>query len=241
MMRRTTLLVAIGLVVASCSGVTEEEYNAARDKSSQLEQQVAGLEDQTAGLESTVQDLEDRLSSSEEQVSVLEDDLTEAEEDVTTAIDRFGELTDLSAIPNTSAATLIGVLFRGIVRCGVGSSFIGFAEILDDGSAVGFDADFCRAVAAAVLGDAEAVEFVPVSAAERWSAVRLGAVDVMFRTSTWTLSRDAALGERVDFGPTTFYDGQQFIGPSDAFDSSSDGADVDGRPSAWPRTTLAKQ
>ena len=138
MMRRTTLLAAIGLIVASCSGVTEEEYNAALEESAQLEQQVASLEDQTAGLESTARDLENQLSAAEEQVGVLEDDLGAAEEDLASAVDRYGELADLSAIPNTSAATLIGVLTRGIVRCGVGGAFIGFSEMLADGSAVGF-------------------------------------------------------------------------------------------------------
>lgn len=227
MMRRTTLLAAIGLVVASCSGVTEEEYNAALEESAQLEQQVASLEDETAGLESTAQDLEDQLSTAKGRVDVLEDDLSAAEEDLASSVDRYGELADLSAIPNTSAATLIGVFSRGIVRCGVsGGAAIGFSETLGNGSTVGFDADFCRAVAAAVLGDADAVEFVPVSAAERWTAVRFGPVDVMFRTSTWTLTRDAAFGEQVDFGPTTFYDGQKFMGRSDTYTSSSDGGDL---------------
>lgn len=72
----------------------------------------------------------------------------------------------------------------------------------------GFDIDFCRVVAAAVLGDANAVEFRALSSEERWNAIRSGEVDVIFRNSTWIAERDASGGEGVDFGPTTFHDGQ---------------------------------
>ena len=122
---------------------------------------------------------------------------------------------------------LAEVQARGSLRCGVSTSAIGFAEPQDDGSFKGLDADYCRAVAAAVLGDANAVEFVGTTAAERFNTVAAGEVDVLFRNTTWTQSRDTEIG--MDFGPTTFYDGQQIMGKAEfGFDGSSGLADVDG-------------
>ena len=123
--------------------------------------------------------------------------------------------------------TLAEVQARGSLRCGVSTSAIGFAEPQDDGSFKGFDADYCRAVAAAVLGDANAVEFVGTTAAERFNVLAAGEIDVLFRNTTWTQSRDTEIGG--DFGPTTFYDGQQIMGKVEfGFDHASSLADVDG-------------
>ena len=123
--------------------------------------------------------------------------------------------------------TLGEVQARGSLRCGVSTSAIGFAEPQDDGSFTGFDADFCRALAAVVLGDAEAVEFVGTTSAERFTLLAAGEVDVLFRTTTWTQSRDTEIGG--DFGPTTFYDGQQILGKADfGFTAASTLADVNG-------------
>jgi len=95
---------------------------------------------------------------------------------------------------------------RGKLICGVNGQLPGFSVLNPDGEYEGFDVDFCRAVAAAVLGDADAVEFRPLTAQERFTALQTGEVDVLFRNTTWTLSRDTQNG--LDFGPTTFYDGQ---------------------------------
>ena len=192
----------------------------------QLREQVSGLESNVDDLSGQLASTEGELAASEDQAADLEAALADAEEDASRAVARYGELTDLSAIPNTPAATLIFVLFRETLRCGVGGSVPGFSETQPDGSATGFDADFCRAVAAAVLGDADAVEFVPVTAGERFSAVRFGVVDVLFRNTTWTLQRDAVLGQQVDFGPTIFYDGQQFMGSANRYATTSTGADI---------------
>ena len=70
----------------------------------------------------------------------------------------------------------------------------------------GFDVDYCRALAAAIFNDASKVEFRPLSAQDRFTALQSGEIDVLSRNTTWTLSRDASLG--LDFGPTLFYDGQ---------------------------------
>ena len=116
---------------------------------------------------------------------------------------------------------------RGTLNCGVSGAAVAFSTLDPSGNMVGFDADFCRAVAAAVLGDAEAVNFVALTAAERFTAVQSGDIDVLMRNTTWTQSRDTDVG--MDFGPTTYYDGQQLMGrASDGFSGSSSVADLDG-------------
>ena len=116
---------------------------------------------------------------------------------------------------------------RGTLNCGVSGAAVAFSTLDPAGNMVGFDADFCRAVAAAVLGDAEAVNFVALTAAERFTAVQSGDIDVLMRNTTWTQSRDTDVG--MDFGPTTYYDGQQLMGKaSDGFSGSSTVEDLDG-------------
>ena len=124
-------------------------------------------------------------------------------------------------------SVLAAVIARGELNCGVSGAGVGFSVTQPDGSQVGFDADYCRATAAAILGDAEAVNFVPLTAAERFTAVQTGQVDVLFRNTTWTQSRDTDVG--MDFGPTTYFDGQQLMGrASDGFSGASGVADIDG-------------
>ena len=122
---------------------------------------------------------------------------------------------------------LDAIIARGTLNCGVSGAAVAFSYTQADGSMEGIDADYCRAVAAAVLGDANAVEFTSLTAAERFTAVQTGAVDVLMRNSTWTQSRDTEVG--MDFGPTTYYDGQQLMGrASDGFTASSQVDEVDG-------------
>ena len=122
---------------------------------------------------------------------------------------------------------LATVTSRGILNCGVSGSAVAFSETQPDGSTTGFDADYCRAVAAAIFGDAEAVNFVPLTAAERFTAVESGEIDLLVRNTTWTQSRDTDLV--LDFGPTTYYDGQQVMArTSDGFSGSSTVAELDG-------------
>jgi len=97
---------------------------------------------------------------------------------------------------------------RGNLICGVNGSLPGFSFLNEDGETEGFDADFCRAIAAAVLGDAEAVEFRSLNADQRGPALQTGEVDVLIRNTTWTVSRDTQWGL---FAPTTFYDGQAIM------------------------------
>jgi general L-amino acid transport system substrate-binding protein len=107
------------------------------------------------------------------------------------------------------AATLDDVKARGKLLCGVNTGLQGFAAKGADGAWAGFDVDFCKAVAAAVLGDGTNVEFVPLSAAERFDKLKSGAVDVLARNTTWTMEREAKLGIR--FAGISYHDGQGFI------------------------------
>src|SRR5699024_6228795 len=93
--------------------------------------------------------------------------------------------------------------------CGVNNQVAGFGNVEADGTFTGFDVDMCRAIAAAVLGDANAVDFRPVSAQERPIALQTGEVDVLIRNTTWTSNRDTVWG--ANFAPITFYDGQGFM------------------------------
>ena len=123
-------------------------------------------------------------------------------------------LTFLIAAPlfaDSHESILDKVIKRDKLVCGVHGGLPGFGFLGEDGKWSGFDADFGRAIAAAVLGDPDKVEFVPLNAAERFTALQTGEIDVLIRNTTWTLSRDADLN--TDFAPPTFYDGQGFMVP----------------------------
>lgn len=107
------------------------------------------------------------------------------------------------------SATLTAIQRRGRLNCGVNQGLVGFAYTDNRGEWRGFDADFCRAVAAAVLGDGEAVRFVPLAATDRFSALAEGRIDVLWRNSSWTLSREA--DEGFVFAGVNYYDGQGFL------------------------------
>lgn len=105
--------------------------------------------------------------------------------------------------------TLSGVKARGALKCGVHQGLPGFAATDDNGNWKGLDVDFCRAVAAAVFGDATKVEFVPLSAKERFTALQSGEIDLLSRNTTWTMTRDTSLG--LNFAGVNYYDGQGFM------------------------------
>ncbi|WP_415279040.1 amino acid ABC transporter substrate-binding protein [Candidatus Pelagibacter sp. Uisw_094] len=105
--------------------------------------------------------------------------------------------------------TLKNTMNKGFVRCGVSQGLPGFSNADAAGNWTGVDVDVCRAVAAAVLGDANKVKFTPLSAKERFTALTSGEIDILSRNTTWTLSRDADLG--VTFVGVNFYDGQGFM------------------------------
>ena len=109
-----------------------------------------------------------------------------------------------------SSSRLEMVKERGNLICASNNSLAGFGTLDANQNTVGFDIDLCRAVAAAVLGNADAVEFSPTVAAERGPKMQSGEVDIMSRNTTWTSSRNAQWG---NFAPTMFYDGQGFMVP----------------------------
>ncbi|MCI0818054.1 MAG: amino acid ABC transporter substrate-binding protein [Chloroflexi bacterium] len=106
------------------------------------------------------------------------------------------------------------VIDRGRLNCGVNESVPGFGNLLADGTFAGFDIDYCKAVAAAVLGDPDLVDYTPLTAEARLTAVQTGQVDVLIRNTTWTTGRDASSG--LTFATTTFYDGQGMMVRADS-------------------------
>ena len=108
-----------------------------------------------------------------------------------------------------SAQTLKAVKDRGMLNCGANGSLAGFGLPDAQGNWTGLDVDFCRAIAAAVIGDANKVKYVPLSAKDRFTALQSGEVDVLARNTTWTSSRDTSLG--LNFVGVNYYDGQGFM------------------------------
>jgi general L-amino acid transport system substrate-binding protein len=109
----------------------------------------------------------------------------------------------------SAAQTLNTVKSRGILHCGAHVGLAGFGLPDKEGNWAGFDVDFCRAIAAAIFNDPKKVKFIPTTAQNRFTALQSGDVDVLIRSTTWTLSRDTSLG--LNFTSTTYYDGQGFI------------------------------
>lgn len=109
------------------------------------------------------------------------------------------------------AATLDDVKAAGKLKCGVSQGLPGFSTPDDNGNWTGLDVDYCKAVAAAVLGDAEAVEYVSLSAKDRFTALSSGEIDVLSRNTTWTITRDTTLG--ITFTGVSYYDGQGMMVP----------------------------
>lgn len=117
----------------------------------------------------------------------------------------------LAASAAQAGPTLDAVKARGEVVCGVNTSLYGFSTPDEKGRWTGLDVDVCRAVAAAVLGDANKARFVPLSAQQRFTALQSGEIDILPRNTTWTLTRDTANG--LNFTAINFYDGQGFLVP----------------------------
>ena len=113
------------------------------------------------------------------------------------------------AANTASADTLDSVKSKGHVQCGVSTGLPGFSLADENGKWKGLDVDVCRAIAAAVLGDASKVKYTPLTAKERFTALQSGEIDVLSRNTTWTLTRDASLG--LNFAGVNYYDGQGFM------------------------------
>ncbi|WP_439528621.1 amino acid ABC transporter substrate-binding protein [Pannonibacter sp.] len=113
------------------------------------------------------------------------------------------------AATSASAGTLDDVKAKGFIQCGVSQGLPGFSNPDAQGNWTGLDVDVCRAVAAAVFGDASKVKYSPLNAKERFTALQSGEIDMLSRNTTWTASRDTSLG--LNFTGVTYYDGQGFM------------------------------
>lgn len=108
-----------------------------------------------------------------------------------------------------AGSTFDAVKKKGYVQCGVSTGLPGFSNTDDKGHWKGLDVDVCRAVAAAMFGDASKVRYTPLTAKERFTALQSGEIDMLSRNTTWTLTRDASLG--LNFAGVNYYDGQGFM------------------------------
>ena len=118
----------------------------------------------------------------------------------------------LASAPAFAGKTIDAIKARGQLVCGVNTGLAGFSAADSKGEWSGLDVDYCKAVAAALLGDASKVKYVPLNAQQRFTALQSGEIDLLSRNTTWTLTRDASLG--MHFIGATYYDGQGFMVPS---------------------------
>ncbi|MEO0394642.1 MAG: transporter substrate-binding domain-containing protein, partial [Cyanobacteria bacterium P01_A01_bin.137] len=130
-----------------------------------------------------------------------------AQDAVDTATDAAGDAADTVAdAVGGGGSRLDTVLSRGTLNCGVDGGIPGFSFVDESGTYSGLDVDVCKAVAAALFDDPEAVEYRNLDSTERFEALKGGEVDMLSRNTTWTVSRDTSVG--MEFAPTTFFEGQ---------------------------------
>jgi len=217
------LVFAFALLATACGGSDADSDDAGADGESSAQTDEA-TDDEAMDDEAMDDEAMDDEAMDDE---AMDDEAEPADADDGDAMDDDA-MDDEEEVELTQGGGILdAVKARGELNCGVSGAAIAFSITQPDGSQVGFDADFCRAVAAAILGDSEAVNFVALTAAERFTAVQTGEVDVLMRNTTWTQSRDTDVG--MDFGPTTYFDGQQLMGRAgDGFGPDSTVADIDG-------------
>ena len=122
-----------------------------------------------------------------------------------------GAAATLLSLPAHAGKDLEAIKKRGELVCGVNTGLPGFSAADSQGKWSGMDVDVCRSVAAAILGNADKVRYVPLTAQQRFTALQSGEIDMLARNTTWTLTRDASLG--LSFVGVNFYDGQGFMVP----------------------------
>jgi general L-amino acid transport system substrate-binding protein len=159
--------------------------------------------------------------ATEETTDASEETATEESDDTAAASDDSTD--EVAANTGAEGSTLQATLDAGVVKCGVNGGLAGFS-LNEGGEYTGLDVDYCKAIAAAVLGNAEAVEYTDLSAETRFTALQSGEVDVLSRNGTWTASRDGELA--LQWTETTYYDGQGMLVNAD--DPATEIADMDG-------------
>jgi general L-amino acid transport system substrate-binding protein len=153
---------------------------------------------------------------------------------------RYLLLALFAAAPASAQSTLDAVRSKGFVQCGVNTGLAGFSQPDSKGVWRGIDIDLCRAVAAAVFGDAGKVRYTPLTAQQRFTALQSGEVDILARNTTWTIVRDTSLG--LNFVGVNYYDGQGFMVPKKLNVSSAkqlNGATVCVQPGTTTELNLA--
>ena len=181
-----------------------EDANAATAKA---EEALADAEAAKEAAEEAAADAEAAAAAAAEEAAAAEAEAEAAAEEAAAAEPTEEPAAETTAvIAAGEGETIAAVLDRGNVICGISGSLPGFSIVEDDGSISGMDWDYCRAVAAAVFGDAEAVEGRPSTGTDRFPRLQNGEFDLLSRNTTWTVSRDTALG--FNFAPVVFYDGQ---------------------------------
>jgi general L-amino acid transport system substrate-binding protein len=128
---------------------------------------------------------------------------------VVLALTAAAALVGAASTAQAQTKTLDAVKQRGSLSCGVNTGLAGFSQPDDKGAWTGLDVDYCKAIAAAVFGDASKVKYVPTTAKERFTALQSGEIDVLVRNTTWTTARDSSLG--LIFAGVNYYDGQGFM------------------------------
>ena len=163
------------------------------------------------GCTSTDMELEGRLEIAERQLAAMQTELDAANARATAAETAAESAMEASTAPAAGdGERLANAKSRGNITCATGSDTPGFHNIDSSGNNIGFDIDLCRAIAAATIGDADAVDYRITDLSARGPAMQSGEIDVMNLTTTWTSTRDISWG---NFGPVMFYDGQGFMVP----------------------------
>jgi general L-amino acid transport system substrate-binding protein len=197
--------VALALIATACAG-DDDDADVASDDTAEEDTATEDTGDDTA--DDTGDDTAEDTATEETAEDTGDDTATEDTVDVT-----------------QGGGTLDAVRERGTLICGANETLPGFGIVDSAGEYSGFDIDFCKVVAAGILGDPEAVEIVPLTADARFIALQSGEIDVLIRNTTWTATRDGTEGS--DFLFTTFYDGQGMMVPaSTGFTELEDLADA---------------
>lgn len=195
-LRAAGAMAALALVATAC---TSDDDDTADDTA-----ETAETAEETGDTADTADTADDTAATG--------DDTAEAA--TTTVADDTAETGEDTVDVTQGGSTLDAVRDAGVLRCGTRDALPGFAVLTEAGDHVGFDSDFCRVIAAAVLGDAEAVEHIDLETADRFTALQSGEVDVLVRNTTWTATRDGAEG--ATFLQPNFYDGQGMMVASDS-------------------------
>ena len=150
-----------------------------------------------------------------------------------------GLLSSCASLSDAETSRLDLVRQRGELLCGVSGKIPGFSFLSPEGRYTGLDIDICRAMAAAFVGDSESVQYRPLTAPERFTALRSGEIDLLSRNTTHTLSRDASGGNGLSVGPVVFHDGQGLLVPTASGVRSMD--DLRGKPICVGSGTTTEQ